>query len=187
MKTASKLLFWLTLLSAFYLLAYPQRQPVAGAASQTETQYEQDGEHRRGWPLTYLTYVSEHGDSKSTYYDFKYNYQPIKPISLAVNIAIFAIALLALFGYPEISSKQLWITTATFFVIVFLISLLITGTFNEQNLNTFNVRILGPDRAIHFAIFTVLITALFFVISRLVVMFGSFTQKTEAGNSNIAR
>ena len=187
MKTASKLLFWFILSSAIYLLAFPQLQPEVGAASHADTQYEQAGKYRRGWPLTYLAYVSEHGDSKSTFYDFQYSYQSIRPVSLVVNISIFATILLALFRYPVITSKQLWIATAFFFLIALLLSVLIAGSFNEQNLNAFNVRILGPDRAIHVVIFSALAASLFFILARLVAIFESLIRTTDHRNANIAR
>ena len=76
MKSISVILFLLTLLSAVYLLASPHRQSVAGDVIQSEAYHEQAGEYRRGWPFPYLTYKAEHGDSKTTYYDFSYTYQP---------------------------------------------------------------------------------------------------------------
>lgn len=183
MKLASNILFWLTLLSTIYLFASPQLQPKAGDVIQAESQHEQGGEYRRGWPLTYLTYVAEHGDSKSTYYDFSYNYKPFRPFSLAVNIVIFTIILMALVRYPKVSHNQLWIATASFFVLVSIIAMVITGSYNEQNLTSFHARLIGTDRTLHFLIFSVLFASLFFVALRMVVVICAIRQNKQPSES----
>ena len=192
MNTAPRLLLWLTLLSAVYLFASPERQPGTGAAGQIETRSTgngvyQDGEYRFGWPLTYSTFSVEYGNSKSTYYDFTYSNHNIKPVSLVVDIAVFGILLLSLTRYPALSSSQLWIATGLYFVIVSLLSFQLVRSFNPLDQTPFNLRIVGSDRGIDYAIFLTLFISLFFFIARVVAVLSDFTRKPSAGKSEIAR
>ena len=187
MKSISVILFLLTLLSAVYLLASPHRQSVAGDVIQSEAYHEQAGEYRRGWPFPYLTYKAEHGDSKTTYYDFSYTYQPMRPFALFTDVLIFGMVLLALVRFPVISARQLWWALLCFLLVAFLLSSLIPAVFNEHDQNGFIARVLGPERMLHLFIFSVLAVSLFFVLARLVAMLSFATPMSKgSGGSTIA-